>query len=165
MRSSIKNKAIWLIAYPIIFGNLAQTLIALTDTAFLGRVSSIALGASMMAGIYYYVYSTWPGGFGHRGYKSLLPGAWEKDVWNESESFSNMALFLYWRYQPSFSCYNTCLQQIFWKRSYSRRIFMRQQWNTWTTDITVLFLSALTSFSGHCTSACPTPRSLVSPQL
>lgn len=63
MKSSIKNKTIWLIAYPIIFGNLAQTLITLTDTAFLGRVSSIALGASMMAGIYYYVYSTLAWGF------------------------------------------------------------------------------------------------------
>lgn len=45
------------------FGNLAQTLITLTDTAFLGRVSAIALGASMMAGIYYYVYSTLAWGF------------------------------------------------------------------------------------------------------
>lgn len=61
--SSISKKAIWMIAYPIIFGNLAQTLIALTDTAFLGRVSNIALGASMMAGIYYYVYSTLAWGF------------------------------------------------------------------------------------------------------
>lgn len=52
-----------MIAYPIIFGNLAQTLITLTDTAFLGRVSAIALGASMMAGIYYYVYSTLAWGF------------------------------------------------------------------------------------------------------
>ena len=50
MRSSVKNKIIWTIALPIIFGNLAQTLIALTDTAFLGRVSAVALGASMMAG-------------------------------------------------------------------------------------------------------------------
>lgn len=56
--TSISNKTIWSIAYPIIFGNLAQTLIALTDTAFLGRVSAIALGASMMASIYYYVFST-----------------------------------------------------------------------------------------------------------
>ena len=48
MRSSVKNKIIWTIALPIIFGNLAQTLIALTDTAFLGRVSAVALGASMM---------------------------------------------------------------------------------------------------------------------
>lgn len=63
MRSSIKNKVIWSIAYPIIFGNLAQTLITLTDTAFLGRVSPIALGASMMAGIYYYVFSTLAWGF------------------------------------------------------------------------------------------------------
>lgn len=63
MKSSVKNKTIWTIAYPIIFGNLAQTLITLTDTAFLGRVSSIALGASMMAGIYYYVFSTLAWGF------------------------------------------------------------------------------------------------------
>ena len=53
MRSSVKNKIIWTIALPIIFGNLAQTLIALTATAVLGRVSAVALGASMMAGIYY----------------------------------------------------------------------------------------------------------------
>lgn len=63
MKSSVNKKSIWLIAYPIIFGNLAQTLITLTDTAFLGRVSAIALGASMMAGIYYYVYSTLAWGF------------------------------------------------------------------------------------------------------
>lgn len=63
MKSSISKKTIWLIAYPIIFGNLAQTLIALTDTAFLGRVSAVALGASMMAGVYYYVYSTLAWGF------------------------------------------------------------------------------------------------------
>lgn len=62
-KSSVRNKTIWTIAYPIIFGNLAQTLITLTDTAFLGRVSAIALGASMMAGIYYYVFSTLAWGF------------------------------------------------------------------------------------------------------
>lgn len=49
MKSSITKRTIWNIAYPIMFGNLAQTLITLTDTAFLGRVSAIALGASMMA--------------------------------------------------------------------------------------------------------------------
>ena len=45
------------------FGNLAQTLITLTDTAFLGRLSEVALGASAMAGIYYYVISTLAWGF------------------------------------------------------------------------------------------------------
>lgn len=62
-RSSITRKEIWNIAYPIIFGNLAQTLIALTDTAFLGRVSAVALGASMMASIYYYIFGTLAWGF------------------------------------------------------------------------------------------------------
>lgn len=63
MKTSISNKIIWNIAYPIILGSLAQTLITLTDTAFLGRVSEIALGASAMAGIYYYVFSTLAWGF------------------------------------------------------------------------------------------------------
>ena len=63
MKTSISNKIIWNIAYPIILGSLAQTLITLTDTAFLGRVSEIALGASAIAGIYYYVFSTLAWGF------------------------------------------------------------------------------------------------------
>lgn len=63
MSSKITNKTIWGIAYPIIMGSLAQTLITLTDTAFLGRVSEVALGASAMAGIYYYVFSTLAWGF------------------------------------------------------------------------------------------------------
>lgn len=64
MQQYFTNKTIWNIAYPIMLGNLAQTLIALTDTAFLGRVSSIALGASMVAGVYYFVFSTIAWGFG-----------------------------------------------------------------------------------------------------
>lgn len=64
MQRHYSNKTIWHIAYPIMLGNLAQTLIALTDTAFLGRVSSIALGASMVAGVYYFVFSTIAWGFG-----------------------------------------------------------------------------------------------------
>ncbi len=63
MESSIKNRTIWSIAYPIMLGNLAQTLITFTDTAFLGRVGHIALSASMMAGIYYYVFATLAWGF------------------------------------------------------------------------------------------------------
>ena len=51
MKTIITNKTIWNIAYPIILGSLAQTLITLTDTAFLGRVSEVALGASAMAGM------------------------------------------------------------------------------------------------------------------
>lgn len=39
-------------------GNLAQTLITFTDTAFLGHLGIIALGSSMMSGMYYFVFTT-----------------------------------------------------------------------------------------------------------
>lgn len=64
MYTLLRYKSLWKIAYPIMLGNLAQTLISITDTAFLGRVSSIALGAAMVAGIYYFVFSTIAWGFG-----------------------------------------------------------------------------------------------------
>lgn len=60
---SISTKEIINIAYPIIFGNLAQTLITFTDTIFMGHVGSVELGASMLAGLYYYVFSTLAWGF------------------------------------------------------------------------------------------------------
>lgn len=46
-------KKIWLIAYPILAGMIIQQLIGLTDTAFLGRVGKIELGASAIAGVFY----------------------------------------------------------------------------------------------------------------
>ena len=63
MKTSITNKEIWKIAYPIILGNLAQTIITFTDTAFLGHLGVVELGASMMAGLYYYVFTTLAMGF------------------------------------------------------------------------------------------------------
>lgn len=63
MKSSVTSRAIWNIAYPIIFGNLAQTIITFTDTAFLGHLGMVELGASMMAGLYYFVFSTLAWGF------------------------------------------------------------------------------------------------------
>lgn len=58
MKTSISTKEIWRIAIPIMVGNLAQTLITFTDTAFLGHLGVVALSASMMAGMYYFVFTT-----------------------------------------------------------------------------------------------------------
>ena len=44
-------------------GNMAQTIINFTDTAFLGRLGVIALGASMLAGLFYFVFTTIATGF------------------------------------------------------------------------------------------------------
>ena len=63
MKASVSNKEIWSIALPIMLGNMAQTIINFTDTAFLGHLGVIALGASMLAGLFYYVFTTIAAGF------------------------------------------------------------------------------------------------------
>ncbi len=47
------NKQIWLIAYPILISLLMEHLIGFTDTAFLGRVGEVELGASALASVYF----------------------------------------------------------------------------------------------------------------
>ncbi len=51
--TDIKYSRIWQIAYPIILGSVAQNLINFTDTAFLGRVGEVALGAGALGGLFY----------------------------------------------------------------------------------------------------------------
>ncbi len=63
MKAQVTNKEIWSIALPIMLGNMAQTIINFTDTAFLGHLGVIALGASMLAGLFYYVFTTVAAGF------------------------------------------------------------------------------------------------------
>ena len=63
MKAKITNREIWGIALPIMLGNMAQTVINFTDTAFLGRLGVIALGASMLAGLFYFVFTTVAAGF------------------------------------------------------------------------------------------------------
>ncbi len=61
---NISYKRIWSIAYPIILGSVAQNLINVTDTAFLGRVGEVALGASAIGGMFYLVFINLGLGFG-----------------------------------------------------------------------------------------------------
>lgn len=53
MKTNITYSRIWNVAYPIILGSVAQNLINFTDTAFLGRVGEVALGAGALGGIFY----------------------------------------------------------------------------------------------------------------
>ena len=57
------NRQIWTITYPIFLGLLAQNIINVTDTAFLGRVGEVELGASAMGGLYYICIFTIAFGF------------------------------------------------------------------------------------------------------
>ena len=63
MKAQITDREIWGIALPIMLGNMAQTIINFTDTAFLGHLGVVALGASMLAGLFYFVFTTVAAGF------------------------------------------------------------------------------------------------------
>lgn len=63
-KTNVTYNEIWKIAYPIILGSIAQNLLNVTDTAFLGRVGEIELGAAAIGGIYYFVIIMLGWGFG-----------------------------------------------------------------------------------------------------
>ncbi|MDR0370614.1 MAG: MATE family efflux transporter [Prevotellaceae bacterium] len=53
MYEQITNKKVFSTAYPVFLTLIAQNIINVTDTAFLGRVSEVALGASAIGGVFY----------------------------------------------------------------------------------------------------------------
>lgn len=55
MQPHYTYKQIWHITFPILVSLVMEQMIGLTDTAFLGRVGEIELGASAIAGIFYLV--------------------------------------------------------------------------------------------------------------
>jgi putative MATE family efflux protein len=57
------NRHIWHVSYPIFLSLLAQNIINVTDTAFLGRVGEVELGASAIGGLYYICIFTIAFGF------------------------------------------------------------------------------------------------------
>jgi putative MATE family efflux protein len=61
--SLFANKHIWSISYPIFLSLLAQNVINVTDTAFLGRIGEIELGASALGGLAYICAFTLAFGF------------------------------------------------------------------------------------------------------
>ena len=55
MNQAIDYKSIWKVSYPIILSGVAQNIVNVTDTAFLGRYGIVELGAAGNAGIFYLV--------------------------------------------------------------------------------------------------------------
>ncbi len=55
MLSKISTRQIWGVAYPIILGSVAQNILNVTDTAFLGRLGEVALGGGVIGGLFYHV--------------------------------------------------------------------------------------------------------------
>lgn len=57
-------RSIWTISYPIIIGLVAQNLMVVIDTAFLGRLGEVTLGAAAIGGIFYLTLVMFGAGFG-----------------------------------------------------------------------------------------------------
>lgn len=55
MLSKVSSRQIWNVAYPIIIGSIAQNVLNVTDTAFLGRLGEVALGGGVIGGLFYHV--------------------------------------------------------------------------------------------------------------
>jgi putative MATE family efflux protein len=55
MSQLLSYKNIWKVSFPIILSGVAQNIVNVTDTAFLGRVGIIEIGAAGNAGILYFV--------------------------------------------------------------------------------------------------------------
>ncbi|MDD3567783.1 MAG: MATE family efflux transporter, partial [Bacteroidales bacterium] len=64
MTSTVSYKRIWTIAYPIIIGSIAQNIINVTDTAFIGRLGEVALGGGAIGGLFYMALIMFGWGFG-----------------------------------------------------------------------------------------------------
>ena len=83
------NKEIWRVTYPIFLGLLAQNVINVNDTYFLGRVGEVALGAAAMGGLLYICVYTIAFGFsvgsqiliarrnGEGNYRAVGPIMWQ----------------------------------------------------------------------------------------
>ena len=52
-RRSYTYRQIWQVAIPIMLSLLMEQVVVMTDTAFLGRVGEVELGASALGGIFY----------------------------------------------------------------------------------------------------------------
>lgn len=55
-RGLYSYRHIWNVSFPIMLGLLAQNVMHITNTIFLGRVGEVEFGASGLAGIYYFAF-------------------------------------------------------------------------------------------------------------
>lgn len=56
IRPTLSNRHIWQVVYPVLISLLMENLIGMTDTAFMGRVGEVELGAAALGGVFYLVF-------------------------------------------------------------------------------------------------------------
>lgn len=85
---------IWQISYPIILSLVAQNVVNVTDTAFLGRVGEVELGASAIGGLFYISIYMLGFGFGTGAQILMARRNGEKNFADIGRIFNNSLYFL-----------------------------------------------------------------------
>lgn len=85
---------IWQISYPIILSLVAQNVVNVTDTAFLGRVGEVELGASAIGGLFYISIFMLGFGFGSGAQILIARRNGEKNFADIGRIFNNSLYFL-----------------------------------------------------------------------
>lgn len=91
LKPSYKN--IWGIAYPIMISSVAQNIINLTDTIFLGRVGQTELAAIGLVGIFFYSFVMIGLGFSKGAQIIIARRAGEKNFTGIAQIFWNVFYF------------------------------------------------------------------------
>ncbi len=146
------NKQIWSVSYPILLSLLAQNVINVTDTAFLGHVSEVALGASAMGGLFYICVFTIAFGFstgsqiviarrnGEGRYTDVGP------VMIQGVMFLFVMALLLFGFTKAFTAATSC--GCWFPRNQSTK----GQWSFWTGVSTDSSSHSSMLCSGHCIS-------------
>lgn len=88
------NKQILKITFPVLISLLMEHLIGLTDTAYLGRVGEVELGASALAGVYYLVIYMLGFGFSVGAQVLIARRNGEREYQRIGEVFRQGSIFL-----------------------------------------------------------------------
>lgn len=87
-------RKIWEISLPIIFSLVAQNIVNVTDTAFLGRVGEVELGASAIGGLFYISLFMLGFGFGTGGQIMIARRNGERNYTDIGKITDNSLYFL-----------------------------------------------------------------------
>lgn len=93
MSNDYSYKNIWNIAWPIILGSLAQDIITIADTIFIGRIGEISIGAIAIAGILYLTITMLALGFGV-GIQVLIARRYAEKKYEELKKITSHSLLI-----------------------------------------------------------------------
>ena len=83
------------IAFPVMVGSIAMTILNITDTAFLGRVGETELGASAVGGVLYFAFAMIGVSIGTGAQIMIARRSGEKDDGSIGEIFDHSLIILF----------------------------------------------------------------------